>query len=221
MNGRAKGREGDLLARQDWTERLKRFSIASPGKPREEAIEAALKLSPGGALRDMLRAYGSSRGRRPKGSSSEKTARERLESTLNEVFGKEPTPVPSLYAKLAGRIETSVKDALRIVAALIQSWPEPLGRGRGKSRKEEISPISLAESFIRELLSEISAGRSREWTESEMEVLVFRSGGRKRVGVKQFIRTAGEEEGALIVSGAKRILVGGDDPGQVFGSFIV
>jgi hypothetical protein len=223
VNGRAKGRQGDLSARQEWTERLRRFSTAGPGKPREEAIEAALKLAPGGALRDMLRAYGyspSARGRKPKGASLEKTARERLESTLNEIFGKEPTPVPSLYAKLAGRIDTTVKDALRVVTALIRSWPEPLERSRGpKSQKERISPQSLAESFVRELLAEISTGRSHEWSESEMETLTFTLVDEKRVGVTQFIKTAGEEEGALIVSGAKRILLGGNDPVNVMRQF--
>ena len=137
VNGPAQGRQGDLLAREQWTERLKQFAGASSDKLRQDVIEPALKLAPGGALREMLRAYGysaSARGRKPKGALSEKTARERLESALNEIFGKEPSPVPSLYAKLAGRMDTSVKDAVRIVTALIRSWPEPLDRGgRGKS----------------------------------------------------------------------------------------
>lgn len=223
VNSRPKGRQGDLAARQEWTARLNRFAKASPGKARQAAIESTLKVTPGGALREMLQAYGysaSARGRKPKGSSSDKTARERLETALNKVFGAAPTPVPSLYQKLAGRVDTSVKDALRIVAALIQSWPEPLDYERAaKSQKDRNAPQLLAESFIRELLAEISAGRSHEWTESDMETLVFKLLNEERVGVSQFIKSAGEEKGALIVAGAKRILWGGNDPIDIMRQF--
>ena len=52
-----------------------------------------------------------------------------------------------------------------------------------------------------------------------METLVFKLVDEKRVGVSQFIKAAGEEEGALIVSGRKRILLGGDDPANIMRQF--
>jgi len=217
MNGRPKGRQGDLIARKEWTARLNRFAAAKTSKQRQATIETALKINPGGTLREMLQAWGysaSARGRKAKQSAEEKSAtpaRERLELTLATLFGKTPSPVPSLYAKLAGRVDTTVKDACRIVAALIFAWPEPLGALHGTtSKKARDAACSLAELFIRELLTELSGGRSREWAAGDMDIRVFRLVDEERVGVSQFIKGAGEEEGALIVAGAKRILLGTD-----------
>ena len=215
MNGRPKGRQGDLIARKEWTTRLNRFASAKTGKQRQAAIEGALKINPGGTVRDMLQAWGysaSARGRKAKQSAEDQSAtpaRERLELTLATLFGKTPSPVPSLYAKLAGRVDTTVKDACRIVAALIFAWPEPLGGSQAAQTKEgREAACSLAELFIRELLGELSAGRSSEWTVEDMEIRVFRLVDEERVGVSQFIKEAGEKEGALIVAGAKSILLG-------------
>jgi hypothetical protein len=215
MNGRPKGRQRDLIARKEWTARLNRFAAAKTSKQRQATIETALKINPGGTLREMLQAWGysaSARGRKAKQSAEEKSAtpaRERLELTLATLFGKTPSPVPSLYAKLAGRVDTTVKDACRIVAALIFAWPESLGVLHGTtSKKARDAACSLAELFIRELLTELSGGRSREWAAGDMDIRVFRLVDEERVGVSQFIKGAGEEEGALIVAGARNILIG-------------
>ncbi len=166
----------------------------------------ALKINPGGTLRDMLQAWGysaSARGRKAKDTADESrhACARAAGNRLAILFGKTPSPVPSLYAKLAGRVDTTVKDACRIVAALIFAWPEPLGVLHGTKTKElRGAACSLADMFIRELLVELSAGRSREWTAEEMEIRVFRLVDEERVGVSQFIKDAGEEEGALIVA---------------------
>ncbi len=164
----------------------------------------------------MLSAWGysaSARGRKPRGQKTAakgKTARQRLEDTLREIFGASPSPVPSLYTKLAGSTPVTVKDARRILTAMICSWPEPLGIGRkGKSKDEAVKRSrELADRFIRELLSELSGGRSLEWTDDDMEVRVFKLVSEERIGARQFIREAGQKEGALIVAGAKFILIG-------------
>ena len=203
------------MARQEWTARLNRFATAKTLKQRQGAIETALKINPGRTLRDMLHAWGysaSSRGRRPKGAPEvkpETTARERLERALVDLFGKTPTPVPSLYAKLAGRIEITVADAWRILVALILTWPEPLNGNfdaKPKSRRE-LARI-MGETFVRELLAELSTGRSREWTAEEMATKGFRLVDEERVAARTFISEAGQKEGALIVAGAKSILIG-------------
>ncbi len=207
MNGQSKGRRGESESRRVWTARLNRFASARSAKQRAAVFETAHKINPGGTLRDMLQAWGysaSARGRKPKGVRSDgsgKTARERLELTLDELFGEKPTPVPSLYAKLAGRADTTVKDAIRIVAALFASWPETIGTKVDKA-------VGIAERFVRELLSELSSGRSYDWDDDDLEVHVFRLVDEERVGVSHFIKDAGEKEGALIVAGARNILLG-------------
>jgi hypothetical protein len=213
MNGRPKGRQGDLIARKEWTARLNRFAAAKTSKQRQAIIETTLKINPGGTVRDMLQAWGysaSARGRKAKQTTESATpARERLELALAALFGKTPSPVPSLYAKLAGRVHTTVKDACRIVAALIYEWPEPLGLLQGATAKASRGVASLiAESFIRELLVELSSGRSLDWTAGEIDVRVFRLLDEERIGASTFINEAGETEGALIIAGAKSILIG-------------
>jgi hypothetical protein len=206
MNHRSKGRKAELEARHAWTERLNRFAAARTAKQRKAAIEAEIKINPGGALRDMLQAWGysaSSRGRKAKGAESELNkvpARQKLEAGLGRLYGEKPAPVSSLYKKLAGVAPTSVKDACRITAALISSWPEPI-RVPGDSK-------AFAESFVRELLSDLSGGRSYEWSGEDIEIRVFNFVDEERVGVSEFISGAGRGEGALIVAGAKNILVG-------------
>ncbi len=67
MNGRPKGRQGDLIARKEWTARLNRFAAAKTTKQRQAALEPALKINPGGTIREMLQAWGysaSTRGRK-------------------------------------------------------------------------------------------------------------------------------------------------------------
>ncbi|NJM34530.1 MAG: hypothetical protein HC850_07270 [Rhodomicrobium sp.] len=140
-------------------------------------------------------------------------ARERLENALEALFGSAPTPVPSLYSKLAGRQDTTVRDAARIVAALISSWPEPIKLGStaraGRAADVSESAKSVAEGFVRELLSSLSDGRSWKWSTAEMAARVFRLVDEERIGVAQFIREAGEK-GALIVAGFRNILIGPD-----------
>jgi hypothetical protein len=208
MNNRSKGRKAELEARAAWTERLNKFAAAKTAKQRKAAIEAELKINPGGALRDMLQAWGysaSSRGRKAKGAESEPDrvpARQKLEASLDELYGEKPTPVPSLYKKLAGVAPTSVKDACRITAALISCWPEPINLAD--------DPKAFAESFVREFLSDLSGGRSYEWSGEDMEVRVFNLIDEVRVGASEFIKDAGESEGALIVASATDILLGPD-----------
>ena len=215
MKGRNRGRRGELEARNAWTTRLNRFAGVRKAKQRAATLDTALKINPGGTLRDMLQAWGysaSARGRKSKearGNGTGKTARVRLEQTLSELFGNKPTPVPSLYAKLAGRVDTTVKDACRIAAALMLTWPEPIEAITSKcARNQAETAFSLAESFVRELLSDLSGGRSHEWSDDDLEVHVFRLKDEERVGVSQFIGEAGEKEGALIVAGARNILIG-------------
>ena len=215
MNGRPKGRQRDLIARQEWTVRLNRFAGAKTAKQRQAAIDAPLKINPGGTVRDMLQAWGysaSARGRKAKQTAEEPStapARERLEYTLTYLFGKTPTPVPSLYAKLSGRVDTTVKDACRIVAAMIFAWPEPLSEApAGERQTAQDSACSLAERFMRELLVELSDGKSREWTAEGMKIRAFPLVDEERVRPTPFMSDAGEKEGALIVAGAKNILIG-------------
>jgi hypothetical protein len=208
MNNRSKGRKGGLEARQEWTERLNRFVAAKNAKQRQSALEHELKINPGGALRDLLQAWGysaSSRGRKAKDNQGELEripARQRLEASLAELYGNKPAPVPSLYKKLAGVTPTTVKDACRITAALFSSWPE---------RLELVSdPKSFAQSFLRELLCDLSGGRSLEWSGDDMEGRVFNLVNEVRVGANEFIKDAAENEGALIVASATHILLGPD-----------
>jgi hypothetical protein len=215
MNGRPKGRQGDLIARKEWTARLNRFASAKTPKQRQAVIETALKINPGGTIREMLQAWGysaSARGRKPKDAPEAKpetTARERLECALTDLFGKTPTPVPSLYAKLAGRIEITVADAWRILVALIFTWPEPLNeKFDAKTKSGRELARTMGETFIRELLAELSTGRSRHWTAEEMRTKGFQLVDEERVAARTFISEAGQKEGALIVAGAKSILIG-------------
>jgi hypothetical protein len=208
MNNRSKGRKAELEARAAWTERLNRFAAAKNAKQRKAAVEAEIKINPGGALRDTLQAWGysaSSRGRKAKGSEADGErvpARQRLEASLGKLYGEKPAPVPSLYKKLAGAAPTSVKDACRIMAALVSSWPEPI--------RQSNDPKAFAESLVRELLSDLSGGRSYEWSCNDMEVRVFNLIDEVRVGASEFIKDAGEREGALIVASAGDILRGPD-----------
>ncbi len=222
MKPRSKGRKGEQEAREEWTERLQRFANARTAKQKQAAIEPALKINPGGALRDMLLAWGysaSARGRKPKGAAAngqDKTARERLEETLDALFGAKPTPVRSLYAKLAGRTDITVKDACRIVAALLVTWPVPFESLDVRESTEKAAAVS--DSLMRELLSDLSGGRSRQWTLNDLAVRTFRLADEERIGVRQFIRDASEEEGALLVAGARNILIG-DTPIQTIIGF--
>lgn len=208
MNNRSKGRKAELEARTAWTERLNRFAAAKNAKQRQAALEPEIKINPGGALRDLLQAWGysaSSRGRKAKGAETDgerMPARQKLEASLGKLYGEKPAPVPSLYKKLAGVAPTSVKDACRIMAALVSSWPELL--------KLPNQPKAFAESFIRELLGVLSGGRSYEWSGEDMEVRVFNLIDEVRIGVSEFIKDVGEKEGALIVAGARSILIGSD-----------
>jgi hypothetical protein len=215
MNEHSRGRRGDLEAREAWTARLNRFANARTAKQRDAALDSELKINPGGTIRDLLQAWGysaSARGRKAKGANdkgSMKPARERLELTLDDLFGKKPTPVPSLNPKLAGSTDITVKDAWRIVAALLISWPEKLLTLEVVDTKVRVvKALNLAEIFIRALLSELSAGQSHEWTMDEMEVRIFRLVNEKRVRVVSFINEAGKKEGALIVAGARNVLIG-------------
>ena len=217
MNGRPGGRQGDLEARRAWTARLHRFAGARTAKQREAALDTALKINPGKTLRDMLHAWGysaSARGRKARGTQNdkaEKPARERLELTLGRLFGKKPTPIPSLNPKLAGSTDITVKDACRLVAALLASWPESIQALNAADTKESARKVvNMAESFVRDLLSELSAGRSLEWAAGDLEIRVFRLVDEERIGVSHFIKEAGEKEGALIVAGARRVLLGTD-----------
>ncbi|MGF1621683.1 MAG: hypothetical protein ACFCUR_13840 [Rhodomicrobiaceae bacterium] len=212
MKARPNGRKGEQEAREEWTARLQRFANARTTKQKQAAIEPALKINPGGALRDMLLAWGysaSARGRKPKGAKANgqgKTARERLEETLDSLFGAKPSPVRSLYAKLAGRADLTVKDACRIVAALLATWPVPLGSPDEWDITGNAAAVS--NTLIRELLSDLSGGRSRHWDMNDIAVRTFRLVDEERIGVRHFIRDASEEEGALLVAGARNILIG-------------
>lgn len=216
MKARSKGRKGEQEAREEWTERLRRFANARTAKQKQAAIEPSLKINPGGALRDMLLAWGysaSARGRKPKddkGNGHNKTARERLEETLDTLYGAKPSPVRSLYAKLAGRAEITVQDACRIVTALLVTWPDQLDA----SKKASV----LSDAIIRELLSDLSGGRSRLWNSNDVMARTFRLADEERVGVRQFVRDASEEEGGLVVAGARNILIG-ENPIQTITGF--
>jgi len=218
MKNRSRGRKGDLEAREEWTARLNKFAAARSPKQKRAAIEPELKINPGGALRDMLHAWGysaSARGRKSheamarQGDAPRKTARERLEETLDDLFGKKPSPIPSLYTKLAGRKDVTVTDACRLVSAMIMTWPEPLRMAGGAKSGDAADKVTAqAEAFVRELLSELSDGRSREWTPHDIEIRAFRLVDEERIGLKHFIKEAGKNEGALIVAGARNILIG-------------
>lgn len=213
MNGRPKGRHGTFQARKEWTARLNRFAAAKTSKQRQAVIEPSFRINPGGTLKDLLMAWGysaSSRGRKAKGAEDDhdQPSREKLQAVLNELFG--PSAVPSLFKKLAGG-DATVRDACRIAAALLHSWPVSFDDPNAEAaRQDSAKARAIAELFIRELLNELSGGRSRAWTEREMEVRGFSLVDEERVGVSQFIKEASETEGALIVAGAKSILLGPD-----------
>jgi hypothetical protein len=216
MNGRPKGRHGAFLARREWSARLNRYLSGKSDGTRELAIEVRWKTNPGGTVKDVLQAWGyspSARGRKAKDAPVEKVerpGRERLELALNELYGTKQTPVPSLYAKLAGRVDTTARDATRIMGALVYSWPEKIEplEGLSAQRRKEVAQ-SFADKFIRDLLGELSAGRSHEWTVEEMETRTFRFVDEERVAARTILNEAGASEGALIVAGAKNILIGG------------
>jgi len=220
MKNRSRGRKGDLEAREEWTARLNKFAAARSPKQKQAAIEAELKINPGGALRDMLHAWGysaSARGRKSheamarQGDAPRKTARERLEETLDDLFGKKPSPIPSLYTKLAGRKDVTVTDACRLVSAMIMTWPEPLRMAGGAKSGDAADKVTAqAEAFVRELLSEVSDERSYEWTASDMDIRGFSLVDEERVGMRHFIKSASENRGALIVSGTRKIILGSD-----------
>lgn len=209
MKSPAKGRKGESALREEWTARLNRFAGAKTAKQRQAAIEPELKINPGGAIRNMLGAWGFStagRGRKAKaeqGALPRRPGREQLESILDNLYGAKPAPVPNLNKKLAGSIPATVKDACRIVAAMAVSWPDPMPASAAKDGGE-----AFAESFIRELLSDLSGGRSYEWDAGEMEIRVFNLIDEERIGASQLIKDAGESDGALIVASARNILIG-------------
>jgi hypothetical protein len=207
-------RTPDPAGRQQWTARLNKFAAAKTSKQRQALLDTTLKINPGGTLRDMLAAWGysaSSRGRKAKGqeNGASQPARARLEVALEELFGAKPSPVPSLYAKLAGRLDLTVKDASRIVSALLISWPDRLGIfGGAKTASNRAGRANeFAETFMRELLCELSMQRSLGWTDSEMAIRVFRLVDEERIGISQFIKEAGETDGALIIGGYRNILI--------------
>jgi hypothetical protein len=215
MKESPKRRKGESLLRE-WTERLNRFGEAKTAEERKAVLENALQINPGGTIRSMLEAWGyssSGRGRKAKDAKAgknDKPARARLEAALEQMFGGERNPVPSLYPKLSGSAEVTVQDAARITAALIASWPEPLrGIANAKTaedRKRRV--LTLNESFVQELLAELSDGQSREWTPADMRIRTFSLVDEERVAATQFIKEAGQKEGALIVAGARDILIG-------------
>jgi hypothetical protein len=207
-------RTPDPAGRQQWTGRLNRFAAAKTSKQRQALLDTTLKINPGGTLRDMLAAWGysaSSRGRKAKGqeNGASQPARARLEAALEAIFGNSPSPVPSLYAKLAGRLDLTVKDACRIVSALLTSWPDTLalyGDARTPAERAERAR-QFAETFMRELLSDLSMGRAHDWTDRDMAIRVFRLVNEERIGISTFIKEAGEQEGALIIGGIRNILI--------------
>lgn len=209
-------RKGESELRSEWTARLNRFAAAKTAKQRQAAIEPALKINPGGAIRGLLEAWGysaSSRGRKAKSARAEpqrKQGREQLEAVLRSLYGKKPAPVPNFNKKLAGASPATVKDACRIVAALVMSWPDDPSTSGGAKLIDasKCDPMTFAEIFIRELLSDLSGGRSHEWAAEEMGVRVFSLIDEERIGASQFIKEAGAKEGALIVAAAKDILIG-------------
>jgi hypothetical protein len=215
MKDSPKRRKGESQLKE-WTARLNRFAEARTPEERQAVLENALQINPGGTIRSMLEAWGysaSGRGRKAKGdeaAKSAKPARERLEAALKDLFGDERSPVRSLYPKLAGSAELSVRDAARIVASMISTWPETItGLSGAKTREERKRRVlALDEGFVRELFAELSAGQSRKWTFEHMERRVFKLIDEERVGVSHFIKDAGEQEGGLIVAGARDILVG-------------
>jgi hypothetical protein len=214
MANESRVRTPDPAGRQQWTARLNKFAAAKTSKQRQALLDTTLKINPGGTLRDLLAAWGysaSSRGRKAKGqeNGSSQPARARLEAALAAMFGHSPSPVPSLYAKLAGRLDLTVKDACRIVSALLTSWPDTLALySDARTPAERVERAQhVAETFMRELLSDLSMGRAYDWTERDMAIRVFRLVNEERIGVSSFIKEAGEQEGALIVSGIKNILI--------------
>jgi hypothetical protein len=227
MKGPLSQRKEDDLIRQEWTARLDRFARAKTAEQRRDAIEAHLKINPGGSMKEMLAAWGysaSGRGRKPKGTPDaehRKPARERLEGVLNELYGVKPTPVSNLYKKLAGAAAVTVNDACRIVAALVSSWPEKLPLASPGKIKESAKQRAqnFGEAFMRELLSDLSSGRSQEWTFEEMETRGFPLINEERIGVKHFLKDVTESEGALIVAGWRKILLG-TDPIKVIRDFM-
>jgi hypothetical protein len=215
MKDSPKRRKGESQLKE-WTARLNRFAEARTPEERQAVLENALQINPGGTIRSMLEAWGysaSGRGRKAKDAKEVgKPARERLEDALTDIFGAEHNPVRSLYPKLAGKMAASVRDAGRIVAALFVAWPEPLkitDAARSAEDRRRRARQS-AEEFIRALLAELSSGRSQEWTAIEMDLHGFRLSDEERIGASQFIKEAGENEGALIVASARSILVGPD-----------
>jgi hypothetical protein len=215
--GGAKQSKSDSNSILMWTERLQTFAAASGEKARAAALPEEFKKNPGGTVRNLYHAwahhFGSARGPKRSGKAEAKPAmppRERLNNALKEMFGKRTSPVRSLYAKLAGRMPVTIRDADRIVAAIITEWPKPLtitANTRTVEKRREHAK-EFAESFIRELLSELTEGRSLKWTEDQLDHRVFTLIEEERIGARQFVKDAGEKEGALIVAGSRNILVG-------------
>jgi hypothetical protein len=216
MKGSSKRRAAGLATRQEWTARLNRFIEAKTPEEKRAVFEHAQQINPGGTIRSMLEAWGysaSGRGRKPKGTSAAdkdvKPARERLEEALADLYGSESNPVKSLYPKLAGKTFATVRDAERIVAALLWAWPEPLRRdlrGMMEDRRRKARPVAVE--FVRALLAELSEGRSWDWKSSDIDLYAFRLADEERIGASQFVKEASEREGALIVASAKHVLVG-------------
>jgi hypothetical protein len=215
--GGAKQSRNDSNSILMWTERLQTFAAATGKKERAAALPEEFKKNPGGTIRDLYHAwahhFGSARGpKRSRKADAQPTVppRERLNLTLKEMFGKRTSPVRSLYAKLAGRTPVTIRDADRIVAAIITDWPKPLGitANTRTVEKRYQHAKDFAEIFIRELLSELTEGRSLKWTDDKLDHRVFTLIEEERIGARQFVKDAGEKEGALIVAGSRNILVG-------------
>ena len=219
MEDDLKGKDDGRTPRQRWTETLRILSSAVTPEDWQRELSDLPKINPGKVVRSLLEAWGYSlaaRGRK-KGNSPPSLIRGRdlIEETLQRLFPDERDgqrgetkarqPVASFNAKLSGNIDLSVRDSWKIAAALLRTWPEQIPALQAYS-DDQI--IRFARSLVVELLQDITNGQSAEWSDEEMDIRMFRLIDEDRVGVRQFIKDAGEQEGALIVAGIRNILIG-------------
>jgi hypothetical protein len=222
---RPSGRMAGVQTRQEWTARLQRFAEAQTREEKRAVFDHAQQINPGGTIRSMLEAWGYSASGRGRKKAREvehaaEPARSRLETALREIYGRQSSPVASLYPKLAGIAAASVQDAGRIVAALIHTWPEPLTFIVEAKNAEERRRCSrqMAEELIRTLLAELSGERSWDWRSIDIEEHGFKLTAEERIGIVHFIKDAANHEGAWIVASTKGILVA-DNPVNAIRNF--
>ncbi len=203
-------------------------SASDADKP--HVIPQEWKKKPGGVIRELFKTWSfvfaanAENEERGPQSLAKLRGRDRLAEMINEIYGADDrkNPVRSLVAKLAASMPASVRDTIRIVAAIIANWPldelEATKNALDRDAKFVLAK-SFSEAFVRELLSHQSEGKSHDWTDAELEDHVFLLKDEVRISSERFVREITQEKGALIVAGAQRILVG-DNPVAIIRSFL-